>query len=508
MIDYGKLRNGSDIRGIAIALPGGKPVNLNEESIKNIGSAFATWTSKHLNKTSSDLKIAIGRDSRLSGEQISTWLVSGITFTGANAFEGGIASTPSMFMCCVNELKFDAGIMVTASHLPMERNGMKFFLEEGGLEGGDIAEILKLAANISQYTFSGVGEHGFVDVMTPYINGLKQIILTRLNCSDTDKPFEGLKIVVDAGNGAGGFFAERLLAPLGADITGSRYLEPDGRFPNHQPNPENEEAMLSICDAVRQNNADFGVIFDTDVDRAGAVLPNGDNPIALDRNRLIALMTAILHKQYGTITVVTDSITSTGLSEFIDSLGCRHHRFKRGYRNVINEAKRLMSKGENAVIAMETSGHGALSENYFLDDGAYAVVKVLIELVRARRDGSTLEALIAELKEPIEGAEARIDVLLEDTSDYTAMVLESIENHFRELEGFTIVQPNYEGVRINADASHGNGWFLIRRSLHDPIMPCNLESDSEGGVKLLASALLDAIKQFDRLNVEPLRGLC
>lgn len=178
---------------------------------------------------------------------------------------------------------------------------------------------------------------------------------------------------------------------MGADITGSRFLEPDGRFPNHQPNPENADAMRSICDAVTETGADFGIIFDTDVDRAGAVLPSDGGVIALDRNRLIALMTAILVRQYGPITVVTDSITSTGLTDFINFLGCRHHRFKRGYRNVINEAKRLLALEEaakkakeetdaefaNAILAMETSGHGALRENYFLDDGAYIIVKLL-----------------------------------------------------------------------------------------------------------------------------------
>ncbi len=507
MIDYNKLQNGSDIRGIAIAIPGGKPVDLNYDSVRNIGSAFAIMASNRLAKPVSELRIAIGRDSRLSGEQLAGWLAHGITEVGANAFDGGMASTPAMFMCCVNELKFDAGIMVTASHLPMERNGMKFFLPSGGLEKSDVSELLILAAK-GDFPAAAAGQLHTIDIMTPYVNGLRQKILDQLGCCDTDKPLDGFHIVVDAGNGAGGFFAERLLLPLGADISGSRYLEPDGHFPNHQPNPENAEAMESICEAVQLNGADFGIIFDTDVDRAGAVLPNGDGGIiALDRNRLIAMMTAILTRQYGRITVVTDSITSTGLSDFIASLDCSHHRFKRGYRNVINEAKRLMAEGEPAIFAMETSGHGALNENYFLDDGAYIIVKLLIELVRARRNGSSLENLIALLDEPAESAEARLNVLLDDTAAYTAEVLKAVEAYFDGLPGFTIVRPNYEGVRVNADGSHGNGWFLIRRSLHDPIMPCNLESNYEGGLKLLANALLDALAQFDKLDLSPLRRL-
>lgn len=542
MTNFKKLQNGSDIRGVAIETEGGKPVNLTQNSVVRIGAAFALFAADRANKPVSELRIAIGRDSRLSGEQLTVWLADGIASVGANAYDGGLASTPAMFMCCVNELHFDAGIMVTASHLPMERNGMKFFTAiAGGLEKADITAILASAEEAAFPIAAQRGQCGTVDVMTPYVNGLKEKILSALGCAKDEKPFSGLKIVVDAGNGAGGFFAERLLEPLGADITGSRFLEPDGRFPNHQPNPENAEAMRSICDAVAETGADFGIIFDTDVDRAGAVLPSDGGVIALDRNRLIALMTAILVRQYGPITVVTDSITSTGLTDFINSLGCRHHRFKRGYRNVINEAKRLLALEEaakkakeetdaefanailadaefanaifanailaNAILAMETSGHGALRENYFLDDGAYIIVKLLVALVEARREGKTLNELIANLKEPCESAEARLNVLLDDTADYTAAVLETVEKHFSNLPGFEIVQPNYEGVRVNADETHGNGWFLVRRSLHDPLMPCNIESNSVGGMRLIAAELYNALRAFDKLELEPLKKL-
>lgn len=508
MIDFKKLQNGSDIRGVAIAIEGGKPVNLTQDSVSRIGAAFALFAAERANIPVGRLRIAIGRDSRLSGEQLTAWLTEGITAVGANAYDGGLASTPAMFMCCVNELHFDAGIMVTASHLPMERNGMKFFTAAaGGLEKADIAEILASAEKGGFAPCEQRGQCGTADIMTPYINGLAEKILSALGCAAGEKPFAGLKIVVDAGNGAGGFFAERLLAPLGADIAGSRYLEPDGRFPNHQPNPENAEAMQSICDAMTETGADFGIIFDTDVDRAGAVLPSESGAVALGRNRLIALLTAILVRQYGPITVVTDSVTSTGLTEFITALNCRHHRFKRGYRNVINEAKRLLEQGENAIFAIETSGHGAMSENYFLDDGAYIIVKLLIALVEARRTGTTLNALIAELKEPCESAEARINVLLEDTTEYTASVLEAVKAHFSDLPGFEIVQPNYEGVRVNADEAHGSGWFLIRRSLHDPLMPCNVESNAAGGIRPIAAELYRALEPFDKLELEPLKRL-
>ena len=511
MTDFKKLQNGSDIRGVAIETEGGKPVNLTQNSVVRIGAAFALFAADRANKPASELRIAIGRDSRLSGEQLTVWLADGIASVGANAYDGGLASTPAMFMCCVNELHFDAGIMVTASHLPMERNGMKFFTAiAGGLEKADITAILASAEEAAFPIAAQRGQCGTVDVMTPYVNGLKEKILSALGCAKDEKPFSGLKIVVDAGNGAGGFFAERLLEPLGADITGSRFLEPDGRFPNHQPNPENAEAMRSICDAVTETGADFGIIFDTDVDRAGAVLPSDGGVIALDRNRLIALMTAILVRQYGPITVVTDSITSTGLTDFINSLLALEEAAKKAKEETDAEfANAILADAifANAIFAMETSGHGALRENYFLDDGAYIIVKLLVALVEARREGKTLNELIANLKEPCESAEARLNVLLDDTADYTAAVLETVEKHFSNLPGFEIVQPNYEGVRVNADETHGNGWFLVRRSLHDPLMPCNIESNSVGGMRLIAAELYNALRAFDKLELEPLKKL-
>lgn len=484
-----------------MTVPGGNPVNLSREAVTSIGFAFVRFLSER-GACATALRIAVGRDSRLTGPQLVEWIIDGLTAAGASAFDGGMTSTPAMFISCVNALAFDAAIMVTASHLPMERNGMKFFTPEGGLEKADIARILELASE-GVTPSAAPGARANADVMTPYIDGLKSKIISQLG---DPTPLSGLKIVVDAGSGAGGFFAERLLAPLGADISGSLYLEPDGRFPFHQPNPENHEAMQCICNAVLKNNADFGIIFDTDVDRAGAVIPDGrGNVTPLDRNGLIAMMCAVLRKQYGPITVVTDSITSNGLSEFINGLGCRHHRFKRGYRNVINEAKRLVGMGESALLAMETSGHGALEENYFLDDGAYIIVKLLIELVAARREGKRLGALIEGLKEPAQSCEIRIGVLLDDTADYTQRVLDFVGEYFKSREGFALAPNNYEGVRVNADKLHGDGWFLIRRSLHDPIMPCNFESDTPGGADAMRLALYDCIAGFDKLEVERLK---
>jgi phosphomannomutase len=306
---------------------------------------------------------------------------------------------------------------------------------------------------------------------------------------------------VDAGNGAGGFYADKVLKPLGANTDGSRYLDPDGSFPNHIPNPEDKEAMESITEAVKETGADLGIIFDTDVDRAGAVLSDGSE---LNRNRIIAMLSAILLRDHPGTTIVTDSITSTGLAEFIEEKGGVHHRFKRGYRNVINESIRLNNLGQDSQLAIETSGHGAFKENYFLDDGAYIVTKLLIELARGKKEGYTLESLISSLKEPKESVEFRMNILLDEFKPYGQKVIEDLNAYAASKEGWSLAPNNFEGVRVNLDAKHGNGWFLLRLSLHDPLLPLNIESNDEGGAKIIAGELVSFIEKYDKLDAKSL----
>ena len=178
-----------------------------------------------------------------------------------------------------------------------------------------------------------------------------------------------------------------------------------------------------------------------------------------------------------------------------------HHRFKRGYRNVINEAIKLNNKGQDCQLAMETSGHGAFKENYFLDDGAYIVTKLLIELARGKKEGYKLESLIADLAEPAESKEFRFNILQEDFKPYGLDVLEKLQTYAAQQEGWSIAPNNYEGVRVNLDDAHGNGWFLLRMSLHDPLMPLNIESDSEGGVLTIAKELAGFLNSCEKLDI-------
>ena len=183
-----------------------------------------------------------------------------------------------------------------------------------------------------------------VAYMRDYAKHLREIICKGVNAADYDHPLKGFHIVVDAGNGAGGFYASDVLESLGADVAGSQFLDPDGMFPNHIPNPENEEAMASICEAVKEQKADLGVIFDTDVDRGGAVDHQGEE---INRNRLVAVASAIALEGNEGGTIVTDSITSSGLKSYIEeTLGGKHHRFKK-----TSSTRRFVSiKKESTVL--------------------------------------------------------------------------------------------------------------------------------------------------------------
>ena len=491
-MDYKKLQNGSDIRGVALEGIEGQHVNLTEKVCRDIGRGFALWLKAKMGKN--DLRVAVGRDSRLSGPALCGWICEAMVEAGIHVTNFGMASTPAMFMSTVTEgYAFDGSVMITASHLPFNRNGFKFFTAGGGLEKGDIKEILTYAEG-EEVTGLPAGSLEDGELMDAY----GKILADKIRAATgEDKPLEGFRIVVDAGNGAGGFYVDKVLKPLGANTDGSRFLDPDGSFPNHIPNPEDKAAMESIMEAVRETKADLGIIFDTDVDRAGAVLADGSE---LNRNRIIAMLAAILLREHPGTTIVTDSITSTGLAKFIEEKGGVHHRFKRGYRNVINESIRLNNAGQDSQLAIETSGHGAFKENYFLDDGAYIVTKLLIELARGKKEGYTLESMIASLEEPAESIEFRMNILLDDFKPYGQQVIDELTAYAATKEGWSLAPSNYEGVRVNLDEAHGNGWFLLRLSLHDPLLPLNIESNSVGGALMIAKELAGFIANYDKLD--------
>jgi len=485
------LQNGSDIRGIVLEGVPGEEVNFTQDMAMKIAFSFAIWLEKKLGKT--PMTIAVGRDSRLSGPHLAQAVALGLISKGNKVYQCGIATTPAMFMTTLDPvLRADGAVMVTASHLPFNRNGLKFFTRNGGLDKEDITEILALAETV-ETSFSPGGQVIEYDFLPSYSKGIVDLVREK---TGEAKPLIGTHIVVDAGNGAGGFFVDQVLKPLGANTEGSLYLDPDGNFPNHVPNPEEPEAIKHITQAVLNYKADLGIIFDTDVDRAAIIDEKGN---AINRNGFIAFISSMVLADYPGSTIVTDSITSTGLTDYITSLSGKHHRFKRGYKNVINEAIRLNEAGIETHLAMETSGHGAIKENYYLDDGAYLVTLALIKFAELHRLGKPVSSFLEGLREPLEAKEIRFKITVDDFKTYGEKVLEGFKIFVQKQPGWTEVKPNYEGVRINCDQSSGNGWCLLRMSLHDPMMPLNIESDSVGGCEMIEASLMEYFDQYEAL---------
>lgn len=498
--DFKKLQNGSDIRGVALEGVAGEPVNLGKDEAAALTHGFVKWLCEKTGKAAEALTVSVGTDSRISRDMLREAVTEAFLADGLKVYDCGMASTPAMFMSTVfPEYNCDGAVMITASHLPFNRNGFKYFDKDGGLNKQDIAQIISYAEAGERCTNNQSGQMVKADLIDIYSAFLRKKIIDEVDSKgNREKPLAGLKIVVDAGNGAGGFYATKILEPLGAYVSASQFLEPDGTFPNHAPNPENKEAMASICRKVIESGADLGLIFDTDVDRSSAVDRNGKE---ISRNGIVAMAAALIAKEHPGTTVVTDSITSDELTEYMEQcLGLKHLRFKRGYKNVINKSIELNGQGIDSQLAIETSGHAAYKENYFLDDGAYLATKIVIKAAQLMQHGEGIEVLLSSLKEPKEAVEIRFPITGENFGYYGEEVLRGLKEwaDAHATEGISVVEPNYEGVRLNFRRSGLSGWCLLRKSLHDPIMPLNVEV-TEGRCEEILELLREFLKKYERI---------
>eukprot|EP00178_Gracilaria_changii_P001111 TRINITY_DN1160_c0_g1_i3.p1 TRINITY_DN1160_c0_g1~~TRINITY_DN1160_c0_g1_i3.p1 ORF type:complete len:636 (+),score=155.79 TRINITY_DN1160_c0_g1_i3:1817-3724(+) len=489
------LQNGSDVRGVAAPLLASQPVTLTAAAVSEIVAAFVRAVARKRRVRARQLRVALGRDSRVTGERLLRAAAAGVASEGATALDFGLCTTPAMFMSTVMRgYQYDCACMLTASHLPPNRNGIKFFTSDGSADNADVKAMLASAHAARRTrardidTVPNVVKQSFLPV---YAHHLAHLIRTRCNHpTHYQTPLKGFKIVVDAGNGAAGFFAH-VLTSLGAHTVG-QFLEPDGMFPNHVPNPEDKKAMQMTVDATIAEKADLGVIFDTDVDRCGFVDSSG---VAINRNKLIAVLARIVLSEHAASTIVTDSVTSNGLKRFIEALGGKHFRYRKGYKNVIDKGIELNRNGVQTELAIETSGHGAMRENYMLDDGAYLAVKIIVQMVRMSLSGDQrgIGGLLDGLQEPVEEKEFRLPFLDESEYEaYGANVVEAFAKFAANVDGWTLEDTNYEGYRVRVrEGDEKEGWLLLRQSLHDPLLPLNVESETSGGVAAIVNVLLN-----------------
>ena len=291
-----------DIRGIA-------DTDLTDETVRAVGRAFADRMSDR-----GKSRIAVGRDVRLSSPRIATALISGLVERGMHVIDVGQVPTPALYFAILQQ-KADGGVMVTGSHNPIEYNGLKLSEGLASLHGPDIQALWRAAATPGLPVQRGSVEQVSVD--KPYLEDLVARIQLKRK----------LKVVVDPGNGAASILGPELIRRLGCDVD-AIFAEPDGRFPNHLPDPTVPELMRSLQERVRAVGADLGIGFDGDADRVGAVDEKGR---LLFGDQLLGLYAQDVLATHPGAPIVFEVKCSQGLVELIRDKGGKPIMWKAGH---------------------------------------------------------------------------------------------------------------------------------------------------------------------------------
>jgi phosphoglucomutase len=500
-MNYKKLQHLSDIRGIYKNDGSDNENFLNSDKISKIISSFIFWLTEKNYLPISSLSIVIGNDTRKTSEEIKNIVINTLSVLECNIFDCGIIPTPALQYYIIDENQnIDAGIMITASHLPEEYNGFKFFTKKGSIEIDDLSIIIEKAVSITINKSKNNPKLSKVNIFDSYKNRIANYLKNKINDhSNFEKPLTGLKIIVDASNGTASFFPQ-LLNDLGADASNSYNIENSNL--NLLSNSFNEIALKSLKDKLLKNNAHLGIIFDADMDKAFFVNP-GEPEIS--GNCLVAVVSAIILEEYPKSTIVTDSITSDAITEFIHNSKGFHHRFKRGYRRIINEAKRLNKDNIDCMVAIETSGHSAFYENNFIDDAAFLASKLIVKLAQNKNSNLNIfQKYTQGLILPKINKEYRLKINAPNYDKESAKIMITVKNFCENVPGWKVNLNNFEGVRISANKYFGDGWMHIRLSLHEQCLVIHTESNSENGLKMLISRIYKLLSKFNTIDTSPL----
>lgn len=441
-----------DIRGIA-------EKDLTNETVELIGKAFGTFLSRKGLK-----KFTVGRDVRLSSESIKNALIQGINATGCDVIDIGEVPTPVLYFSIVH-LKAGGGVMVTGSHNPIEFNGLKMSEGIASIYGEDIQ---KLKGIIEQNDF--VTGHGKVEQknMVPnYVDTIKSKI----------KLARKLKIVVDAGNGTAGIIAPQIWEDLGCEVI-CLYCEPDGRFPNHLPDPTVPKYVKDLQQKVIETGADVGIGYDGDSDRIGAIDEKGRMIFA---DRLIALFSQDVLKKNPGATIVFDVKCSQSLPEHIQKYGGKPLMWKTGHS--LLKAK---MKEEHSPFAGEMSGHIFFADDYFgFDDAIYASGRLLEIISQSEKK---LSELIDEIPYFISTPEIRVDCSDDAKFDVVADIAKSFKKQYKTID--------IDGARV----LFGDGWGLVRASNTQPVLVLRFEAKTEQRLKEIKDIFKKKLREYPAIK--------
>ena len=433
-----------DIRGII-------GETLGPDDARAIGRGFAT-----LLRQAGGKRVAVGYDGRVSSPMLEHALCEGLTASGCDVVRIGLGPTPMLYYAEASTEELDGGIQITGSHNPANYNGFKMVLQGRPFFGEDIQTIGRLAA--SGDWVDGTGTIETREIMQEYVERL----LAGLDGIPADR-LAGLRVGWDAGNGAAGPPLEVLTARLpGEHFT--LYTEVDGNFPNHHPDPTVPANLEDLGRLVAEKNLDFGIAFDGDGDRIGAI--DGEGRIIWGDQLLMIYAQDLLARSPGA-TIIADVKASRALFDRVAELGGKPLMWKTGHSLIKSKMKEI-----HAPLAGEMSGHIFFADQYYgYDDALYAAVRLIAASARLGRSVTELRGAMPNM---INTPEMRFQV--DESRKFAA-----IDEIKRRLENSGAQVDETDGVRVTTD----DGWWLLRASNTQDVLVARAESDSRQGLDRL-----------------------
>jgi phosphomannomutase/phosphoglucomutase len=420
-----------DVRGVV-------DKDLAPDIVYDLGRAIGTYAVPRGVKT-----MTIGMDCRLSSNAYRDSIRRGLNATGINIIDVGLCATPMLYFS-IRFFHTDGGVMITGSHNPPEFNGFKICVGSDTIHGQDIQDLRRIMEN-GRYLF-GEGTSRHEDISKPY----EEYLFNNVSIK------KGLRIVLDAGNGVGGIFALPLLKRFGCAVT-DLYCDPDGRFPNHFPDPTVPENLTDLISLVKENSADVGIAYDGDADRIGVVTDRGH---VLWGDELLLLFSRDILHTYPGAAIIGEVKCSQRLFDDIKKHGGKAIMWKAGHSLIKSKMKE-----EKALLAGEMSGHMFFADRYFgYDDAIYASLRLLEILTRS---GKTITELLKDVPPSFTTPEIRITC----PDHIKFQVVDDIRKHFMEI--YDII--DIDGVRILFE----DGWGLIRPSNTQPVLVLRFEATTE-----------------------------
>ncbi len=435
-----------DIRGII-------GETLGVDDARAIGRGFATLLGRAGGKT-----VAVGYDGRVSSPMLEDALIEGLNASGMDVVRVGMGPTPMLYYAEASMDDVDGGIQITGSHNPANYNGFKMVFQGRPFFGADILELGRLAA-AGEWT-EGNGGSERREILDEYVDRLLQG-LTGI----APEKLAALRVAWDAGNGAAGPALEKLAAKLPGEHH-LLYTEVDGNFPNHHPDPTEEKNLADLKAIVAEKKLDFGIAFDGDGDRIGAV--DGEGRVIWGDQLLMIYAEDVLREVPGA-TIIADVKASRALFERVEALGGKPLMWKTGHSLIKSKMKETGSP-----LAGEMSGHVFFKHQYYgFDDALYAAIRLIAASARV---GKSVTTLRGEMPALINTPELRFQV---DESRKFAVIDEVKER----LASSGADVDATDGVRV----STADGWWLLRASNTQDVLVARAESGSEAGLdKLMA----------------------